>query len=143
MLPIGILLYDLVAGAPLRVPARLAIAARLAANDAKNVQAPYDLAFVEDAMGYSLRLRQRTIAAGLVPEVRLLQEVALYPAGNQVQELVADRDEKLGAVLPGGKHAPEQLHLLGEANGISGEMVSSSLDKLRTHHPMRFRLQAS
>jgi eukaryotic-like serine/threonine-protein kinase len=40
-----------------------------------------------------------------------------------VQELIADRDEELAAVLAGRKYASERLHLLEEANGIWKEMA--------------------
>jgi eukaryotic-like serine/threonine-protein kinase len=106
----------------------LAMAENLAANDAKNVQARYDLAFAYEGMGYSLRLTQPTNAAGWYRKsIALTKEVApLYPAGAQVQELIADRDEELAAVLAGRKYASERLHLLEEANGIWKELASPS-----------------
>jgi hypothetical protein len=111
----------------------LAIEEKLAASDAKNVQARYDLAFAYEGMGFSLRLTQPAIAAGWYQKsISLTKEVApLYPAGSQVQELIADLDEELAAAQGGRAHASERLRLLEEANGIWREMISAGKPQYR------------
>jgi len=103
----------------------LAIAEALAAGDSKNAQASSDLAFAYEGMGESFRSTQLTTASAWYRQSIALTKprAPLYPAGNQVQELVAWRDEELAAVLPGVQHAAERLALLQEANSVWKDMV--------------------
>jgi serine/threonine protein kinase len=98
----------------------LAMAEESEAVDGKNAQAGYDLAFAYEGMGDSFRSTRPATASGWYRKSIALTktQVPRYPAGNQVQELVAERDEDLAAVLPSAEHAPERLSLLQEANGI-------------------------
>jgi len=103
----------------------LAIAEALAAGDIKNAQASSDLAFAYEGMGESFRSTQPTTASAWYRQSIALTkaQAPLYPAGNQVQESVAWRDEELAAVLPGVQHAAERLGLLQEANSVWKDMV--------------------
>jgi tetratricopeptide (TPR) repeat protein len=109
----------------------LVIAEKLAAIDAKNVQARHDLAFAYERMGDSLRLSQPTTAVRWYRKSLALtkETVSRYPLGGEAQEWIAFRDEELAAVLGGREHAIERLHLLEEANGIWKELASASPGK--------------
>jgi serine/threonine protein kinase len=109
----------------------LAMAEEPAAVDVKNAQAGYDLAFAYEGMGDSFRsTRPATAGAWYRKSIALTKaQAALYPAGNQVQELLAERDEDLAEVLSDTELAAERLMLLQEANGIWGDMVVAKSGK--------------
>lgn len=106
----------------------LAIAEALAASDRKNVQGRYDLTFAYEGMGDSLRLTEPATAAGWYRKsISLTKEMApLYPAGSQLHELIAERDEELAPTLVAKEDVLERLRLLEEANSSWKELVSAN-----------------
>ena len=106
----------------------LALAEQLAATDAKNVRKRYDLSFAYEGMGNSFRLTQPATAARWYRKsLSLTKDLApLYPAGSQLNEMIADRDEELAAVLVRREDALERLRLLQEANNKWQELVAAS-----------------
>jgi tetratricopeptide (TPR) repeat protein len=106
----------------------LALTEEVAAADAKNVRKRYDLSFAYEGMGNSFRLTQPSTAAGWYRKsLALTKELGpLYPAGSQLNELIADRDEELAAVLVRRNDARERLRLLQEANTKWQELVAAS-----------------
>jgi serine/threonine protein kinase len=106
----------------------LALAEELAAGDGKNVRKRYDLSFAYEGIGNSLRLTQPSTAAEWYRKsLSLTKDLApLYPAGSQMNEMIADRDEELAAVPLRRNDAPERLRLLQEANMKWQELVAAS-----------------
>jgi len=101
----------------------LAIAEESAAADPKNVQAHSDLAFADVGMGDSFRLTQPATAVEWYRKAILLNKE--MDQVYVVRYWLAERDEALAEVLLNRKDAPEQLHLLQEANAIRSELVGS------------------
>jgi tetratricopeptide (TPR) repeat protein len=106
----------------------LAMAERLAARDSKNVRGRYELSFAYEEMGDSFRWTQPSIAGRWYRKsILLTREVAqFYPAGSQLHQGIAERDEKLAAVLIGTNEKIERLHVLEEANGAWQELVRAT-----------------
>ena len=109
-----------------------AIAQDLAASDPDNLQARNDLAVAAQGVGDSFRLIQPATAAEWYRNaISLAQEIApRYPAGSQIQEAIAHREEALAAVLGDRTHAVERKQLLEEANQSWKELVRTNSGKL-------------
>jgi len=111
----------------------LAIAEAIASSDQNNVQGHNDLGVAYQGMGDSFRSVQPVVAAGWYRKaISLAKEIApRYPAGSQIQEAIASRDEQLASVLVGRAHASERLQLLQEAKQTWKELVGANPGKLQ------------
>ena len=104
----------------------LGIAEALAASDAKNAQAGYDLSLAYAGMGDSFRLIQPATASGWYRKSIALTKEMAPRYGAEAQHWIAERDEGLAEVLVARKQAPERLQLLQEANPIRQELAKTS-----------------
>jgi hypothetical protein len=94
--------------------------------DSGNVQAHYDLALAQTAMGASFRLTSPDMAGKWYRKsISLTKRLApLYGAG--ARHWLAMMDEALAEVLDRKEQAPERLRLLLEANLIRRELAETS-----------------
>ena len=112
----------------------LVIAEALASGDRNNMQAHNDLGFGYQGMGDALRLTRPAIAERWYRKsISIAKEMApRYPTGSLFQEVLADREEALAAVLARRGQALEPLKLLQDANGIWKEVRLASTGKVES-----------
>jgi eukaryotic-like serine/threonine-protein kinase len=94
----------------------LTIALMLVGVDSKNAQAQFDLARAYTSMGDAFRQSNPDIASTWYRKSIVLTKQLFPLYGSGAQHWLAIRDEALAEVLVKKKDAPEQLHLLQEAN---------------------------
>jgi tetratricopeptide (TPR) repeat protein len=104
----------------------LGIAEALAASDAKNAQARYDLSLAYAGMGDSFRLIRPATASGWYRKSIALTKEMAPRYGAEAKHWIAERDEGLAEVLVAQKQAPERLQLLQEAYPIRQELAKTS-----------------
>jgi tetratricopeptide (TPR) repeat protein len=104
----------------------LETAQMLGGTDSGDVQGPYDLALAYQGMGDSFRLTDTDVAGEWYRKsIAVTKKLApRYGAGGR--HWLAIRDEALAEVLGRKDQAPEQLHLLLEANLIRRELAETS-----------------